>query len=58
MSCGFCHLQTAAFTHHGHDVSHGIDDRLGSRNSPPIMNLAWNTLLCGMAVYLIWICNR
>lgn len=43
ISCGFCHLQTAAFTHHGHDVSHGIDDRLGSRNSPPIMNLAWNT---------------
>lgn len=43
VSCGFCHLQTAAFTHHGHDVSHGIDDRLGSRNSPPIMNLAWNT---------------
>lgn len=43
ISCGFCHLQTAAFTHHGHDVSHGIDDRLGKRNSPPIMNLAWNT---------------
>jgi cytochrome c peroxidase len=43
VSCGFCHLQTAAFTHHGHDVSHGIDDRLGSRNSQPIMNLAWNT---------------
>ncbi|GAA3924156.1 cytochrome-c peroxidase [Chitinophaga oryziterrae] len=43
ISCGFCHLQTSAFTHHGHDVSHGIDDRLGSRNSPPIMNLAWNT---------------
>lgn len=43
ISCGFCHLQTAAFTHHGHDVSHGIDDRLGSRNSPPVMNLAWNT---------------
>ncbi|MFX1705460.1 cytochrome c peroxidase [Chitinophaga sp. CC14] len=43
ISCGSCHIQTAAFTHHGHDVSHGIDDRLGSRNSPPIMNLAWNT---------------
>lgn len=43
ISCGFCHLQTSAFTHHGHDVSHGIDDRLGKRNSPPIMNLAWNT---------------
>ncbi|MBV8252691.1 MAG: cytochrome-c peroxidase [Chitinophaga sp.] len=42
ISCGDCHLQTSAFTHHGHDVSHGIDDRLGSRNAPPIMNLAWH----------------
>jgi|SRR6218665_16179 len=43
ISCGSCHIQSAAFTQHGHDVSHGIDDRLGSRNSPPIMNLAWST---------------
>jgi cytochrome c peroxidase len=42
ISCGSCHIQSAAFTQHGHDVSHGIDDRLGTRNSPPIMNLAWN----------------
>lgn len=42
VSCGGCHIQSSAFTHHGHDVSHGIDDRLGSRNSPAIMNLAWN----------------
>jgi cytochrome c peroxidase len=42
VSCGSCHIQAAAFTHHGHDISHGIDDRLGSRNSPAIMNLAWN----------------
>lgn len=41
ISCGSCHIQSAAFTQHGHDVSHGIDDRLGRRNSPPIMNLAW-----------------
>ncbi|MBL7813837.1 MAG: cytochrome-c peroxidase [Saprospiraceae bacterium] len=41
ISCGSCHLQSAAFTHHGHDVSHGIDDRIGSRNAPPVMNLAW-----------------
>lgn len=41
ISCGSCHIQSASFTHHGHDVSHGIDDRLGKRNSPPIMNLAW-----------------
>lgn len=43
ISCGSCHIQSSAFTQHGHDVSHGIDDRLGSRNSPPIMNLAWST---------------
>lgn len=43
ISCGSCHLQAAAFTHHGHDLSHGIDDRLGSRNAPPIMNLAWSS---------------
>ncbi len=43
ISCGSCHIQTSAFTHHGHTVSHGIFDRLGTRNSPPIMNLAWST---------------
>lgn len=43
VSCGSCHIQSSAFTHHGHDVSHGIDDRLGRRNAPPIMNLAWHT---------------
>lgn len=43
ISCGSCHIQTAAFTHHGHSVSHGIYDRLGTRNTPAIMNLAWNT---------------
>jgi cytochrome c peroxidase len=42
ISCGTCHIQTSAFTHHGHTVSHGIFDRMGTRNSPPIMNLAWN----------------
>lgn len=43
ISCASCHIQANAFTHHGHDVSHGIDDRLGIRNSPPIQNLAWST---------------
>lgn len=42
ISCGSCHLQSAGFTHHGHDISHGIDDRLGKRNTPAIMNLAWS----------------
>lgn len=43
VSCGNCHIQTAAFAHNGHSVSHGIFDRLGTRNSPAIMNLAWSS---------------
>jgi cytochrome c peroxidase len=43
ISCGSCHIQSAAFTHHGHDLSHGIEDRLGKRNSQPIQNMAWST---------------
>lgn len=42
ISCGSCHIQTAGFTQHGHSISHGIFDRVGTRNSTPIMNLAWN----------------
>ncbi len=42
ISCASCHIQAAGFTQHGHSVSHGIEDLLGTRNSPPIMNLAWN----------------
>ncbi|HEX6224510.1 MAG TPA: cytochrome c peroxidase [Chryseolinea sp.] len=41
ISCGFCHQQASAFTHHGHDLSHGIGDKLGRRNSLPIQNLIW-----------------
>ena len=41
ISCGSCHISQHAFTHHGHDLSHGIDDQLGNRNSMPLMNLAW-----------------
>ncbi|RZL30585.1 MAG: cytochrome-c peroxidase, partial [Pedobacter sp.] len=52
ISCGSCHIQSSAFTQHGHDVSHGIDDRLGIRNSPPIMNLAWNkAFMWGGGIY-------
>jgi cytochrome c peroxidase len=43
ISCGFCHIQSAAFTHHGHEVSHGINNRVTLRNAPPVMNLAWAT---------------
>ena len=43
ISCGSCHIQTSAFTHHGHDLSHGIDDLLGKRNALPIQNLLWQS---------------
>ncbi|SDH08324.1 cytochrome c peroxidase [Dyadobacter soli] len=43
IGCGTCHQQPAAFTHHGHDLSHGVDDRIGTRNAPSVQNMAWNT---------------
>ncbi|MCF0054605.1 cytochrome-c peroxidase [Dyadobacter sp. CY356] len=43
IGCGTCHQQATAFTHHGHDLSHGVDDRLGTRNAPAVQNMAWNT---------------
>jgi cytochrome c peroxidase len=41
VSCGTCHISFSAFTQHGHDVSHGIEDRLGIRNTPAVQNMAW-----------------
>ncbi len=43
ISCGTCHQQFAAFSNFEHPRSHGIDDSLGNRNSPPIFNLNWHT---------------
>jgi cytochrome c peroxidase len=42
ISCGSCHNPPSAFTQHGHDLSHGIDDKLGFRNSLPTFNLLWH----------------
>lgn len=42
ISCQSCHLSFTAFTHVDHQLSHGIDDRIGTRNSPALMNLAWS----------------
>lgn len=42
ISCASCHLSYTAFTHVDHALSHGIDDRIGTRNSPALMNLAWS----------------
>lgn len=43
VSCGSCHQPFAAFAHLDHDVSHGVYDRLGKRNSPPLFNLNWHS---------------
>lgn len=40
-SCGFCHMQDFAFTHHAHIVSHGVNNVLGTRNAQPLHNLAF-----------------
>ena len=44
ISCANCHSPYTAFTHVDHDLSHGIHDRIGKRNSPVLINLAWNCL--------------
>lgn len=41
ISCASCHSPYVAFTHVDHDLSHGIFDSIGTRNSPALMNLAW-----------------
>lgn len=42
ISCASCHLQATGFTHVDHSLSHGIDSRIGTRNSMTMMNLAWS----------------
>ena len=41
ISCGSCHQQFAAFANSGHDVSHGVNGLLGTRNTPAIQNVNW-----------------
>jgi cytochrome c peroxidase len=41
ISCANCHQAFAAFANLDHAVSHGVDDCMGSRNTPPLFNLAW-----------------
>jgi cytochrome c peroxidase len=42
ISCSSCHLSFTSFTHLDHSLSHGIYDSIGTRNSPVLVNLAWN----------------
>ena len=41
ISCASCHLQATGFTHVDHGLSHGIEGKIGTRNSLALMNLAW-----------------
>lgn len=43
ISCASCHLQQTGFTHVDHDLSHGIDGKIGTRNSLTLQNLAWSS---------------
>ena len=43
ISCASCHLSFTAFTHADHKLSHGYLGLIGTRNSPVLINLAWNT---------------
>jgi cytochrome c peroxidase len=41
ISCASCHSPYNAFAHTDHALSHGINDSIGNRNAPALMNLAW-----------------
>lgn len=41
ISCNSCHSQFTAFAHVDHALSHGINNLIGNRNAPALMNLAW-----------------
>lgn len=42
IACSSCHKQASSFAD-SMVISPGAEQRLGTRNSPPIMNLAWST---------------
>ena len=41
ISCASCHLQQTGFTHVDHNLSHGMEGKIGTRNSLSLQNLAW-----------------
>lgn len=42
ISCASCHSSYNAFSHTDHALSHGINNQIGTRNAPALMNLAWH----------------
>jgi cytochrome c peroxidase len=45
VSCASCHQQFAAFATFDHDLSHGVNNTLSTRNAPALYNLAWKSNL-------------
>jgi len=41
ISCASCHQQFAAFATFDHNLSHGFNNSLTTRNAPSLQNLAW-----------------
>ncbi|MBR2649706.1 MAG: cytochrome-c peroxidase [Sediminibacterium sp.] len=41
ISCGSCHQQFGAFNTYDHNLSHGLENMLTTRNAPALFNLAW-----------------
>jgi len=43
ISCASCHQQFGAFSTYEHNLSHGVDNSLTTRNAPALQNLAWQS---------------
>jgi cytochrome c peroxidase len=43
ISCASCHQPFSAFATFDHDLSHGVNNRFTTRNSPALINLVWMT---------------
>jgi cytochrome c peroxidase len=44
ISCATCHAQTHGFADHNIPFSKGVDGAFGTRNAPPVFNMAWSPL--------------
>ncbi len=43
VNCSTCHQQFGSFSQVDHSLSHGVNNLLGTRNSPALINLAWHS---------------
>lgn len=42
VSCATCHFQATGFAHTDHELSHGIEGKIGTRNALSLQNLIWS----------------